>query len=85
MNTFYGQAGNLISPLYNLLVASSITYTGGMLIKQVSSFAEQRNFKVWYGDTDSVFLSLRDFDGSDWASMINQTISRCKELRAEIN
>jgi DNA polymerase elongation subunit (family B) len=32
MNTFYGEAGNALSPFYNVLVAASVTRKGRELI-----------------------------------------------------
>ena len=33
MNTFYGEAGNTLSPIYNVFVAGSVTKKGAELIK----------------------------------------------------
>lgn len=57
MNTFYGECGNSRSTLYKLLVAGGITSYGRHTIKKVASFVIKQGFKVWYGDTDSLYLS----------------------------
>lgn len=58
MNTFYGEAGNAISPFYNVLVAGTITRKGIELLNTLKSFVESQGYKVWYGDTDSNYSSI---------------------------
>ncbi|RHZ69496.1 hypothetical protein Glove_283g179 [Diversispora epigaea] len=57
MNTFYGEAGNNISPLYLLELAGGVTSAGQRNIKFVKKFIESKGFKVKYGDTDSLYLT----------------------------
>lgn len=56
MNTFYGEAGNPLSPWYLLPIAACITITGQRVLKRVYAFVEKKGFKVVYGDTDSLYL-----------------------------
>lgn len=57
MNTFYGEAGNQISPLYKLELANSVTTMGQINIKSVRHIALCMNMKAVYGDTDSMYLA----------------------------
>ena len=56
MNTFYGETGNTISPLFLLPLAGGITTKGQQNIKFVRDIVESKNFIVKYGDTDSVYV-----------------------------
>lgn len=51
MNTFYGEAGNQKSPLFDLVIAGGTTTLGQKYIKQVHSYIEKNNCEVVYGDS----------------------------------
>jgi len=57
MNTFYGEQGNSRSGIYKLLIAGAITSAGRYNIKLVAKYLEDNLYKLWYGDTDSAYLS----------------------------
>lgn len=57
MNTFYGEAGNQKSPFYLRELASSVTAMGRYHIKRAASLVEDIGCKIWYGDTDSIYIS----------------------------
>jgi DNA polymerase elongation subunit (family B) len=57
MNTFYGEQGNYLSSIYKLVVAGGITSYGQETIKCVSAFLRSNDYKLWYGDTDSNYIS----------------------------
>lgn len=57
MNTFYGEIGNKTSPLYELALAGCITSAGQYNLKMVIEFVKQQGYQVYYGDTDSVYIS----------------------------
>ena len=59
-NSFYGVLGSPVFRLYNREVASSITYLARMTITEVKRWYEEKGFKIIYGDTDSLFLSIND-------------------------
>jgi DNA polymerase elongation subunit (family B) len=59
-NTFYGESGNYMSSIYELLVAAGITCAGQANIKRVAGFVTNKGFTVHYGDTDSLYLSCPD-------------------------
>jgi DNA polymerase elongation subunit (family B) len=57
MNTFYGETGNKLSPFFVLAIAGGITSAGQRNIKMVSSIVADEGCKLYYGDTDSCYIS----------------------------
>ena len=57
MNTFYGDTGNSTSPLFMVEIAASITTHGRYNLGYVKDFSLKNNFKILYGDTDSLYLA----------------------------
>ncbi|OYT34757.1 MAG: hypothetical protein B6U87_01570 [Candidatus Aenigmarchaeota archaeon ex4484_52] len=57
-NAFYGYMGFAVSRYYDRRCGASTTSFGRYYIHRVIDEAEKNNFKVIYGDTDSVFLSM---------------------------
>lgn len=57
-NSFYGEAGNFRSSIYNLCIAAGTTEAGRNDIKSVRRFCESLSFVLKYGDTDSIYLSI---------------------------
>ena len=57
MNTFYGEAGNALSPLFLLPLAGGVTSAGKDNIQAVAEFIQARGFGLKYGDTDSLYLT----------------------------
>ncbi|MCG8634068.1 MAG: DNA polymerase II [Desulfobacterales bacterium] len=60
MNSFYGVMGTTKSRFYNPDLSRSITGTGRWLLKITREFLEQEGYAVLYGDTDSVFVQLKE-------------------------
>lgn len=60
MNTFYGVAGNKLSPMFLLELAGGITSRGQENIKRAQTKVENLGCKVYYGDTDSLYISIPD-------------------------
>lgn len=58
MNTFYGEAGNKKSPFFLLEVAGGITEYGKRNIKLAYAFVKQNDCGIYYGDTDSLYISI---------------------------
>lgn len=50
-NTFYGESGNYLSSIYELLVAAGITCAGQENIKKVADFIRGKGFGPRYGDS----------------------------------
>lgn len=60
MNTFYGEMGNKNSPLFMLELAGGVTSAGQANLMLVKNYVEELGCKVYYGDTDSVYLSCAE-------------------------
>jgi len=70
LNSAYGTYANKYSPFYDIDMAASITETGQAVIKQAASivnkfFVEENGLPdkdyIVYGDTDSVYLTIKDY------------------------
>lgn len=57
-NAMYGYLGFFMARWYCLECAQSITAYGRHYIQELIEKAKEENFKILYGDTDSVFLAL---------------------------
>jgi len=73
-NSFYGILGYKNFRLYNRNVAYSITYISQIVIKEVIRWFEEREFNIIYGDTDSIFVEMKD-----------ATINQMNEFNNQIN
>jgi DNA polymerase elongation subunit (family B) len=57
MNTFYGETGNKLSSFFVLAIAGGITMEGRRNIKMVANILTDIGCKLYYGDTDSCYIS----------------------------
>lgn len=57
MNTFYGEAGNSLSPIFMLALAGGVTSAGQYNLKMVAEYVKGQDFLIKYGDTDSLYLA----------------------------
>ncbi|MCK5176659.1 MAG: ribonuclease H-like domain-containing protein [Candidatus Aenigmarchaeota archaeon] len=73
-NSFYGVLGFRNFRLYKRDAAEAITYISKKVTREVVQWFEERGFKIIYGDTDSVFISMK-----------NTTIEDMEKLKNEIN
>lgn len=64
-NSIYGVLGNKWYRGFNIEMAESITATGQYFIKYIDQTFSRNGRKVIYGDTDSVFMTLRPEDNPD--------------------
>jgi DNA polymerase elongation subunit (family B) len=100
MNTFYGEAGNSLSPFFLLELAGGVTSAGQYNIKAVADFVRGRGFRIKYGDTDSLYLiaPAKYFEGCDadyaagratreewWSAMVRITMRALNQIRDEVN
>lgn len=100
MNTFYGEAGNAISPFFLLQLAGGVTSAGQYNIKMVADFVTEKKFKIKYGDTDSLYLAAPEnvFVDVDkryalgeltkeeyWTEMVEITMAELDKLRDDVN
>lgn len=60
MNSFYGVLGSAGCRFFDSRLASSITRRGHQILQQTAAFIEAEGWSVIYGDTDSVFVWLKD-------------------------
>ena len=100
MNTFYGEAGNSLSPFFLLQLAGGVTSAGQYNIKLVADFVKSRGFRIKYGDTDSLYLvapskyfvecdadyAANIITREDWYSaMVRITMRALNAIRDEVN
>lgn len=74
MNSFYGVLGSSGCRFFDTRLASSITMRGHEIMKQTRVYIEQKGYKVIYGDTDSLFVSLLTPHSTEQANTIGQTL-----------
>lgn len=99
MNTFYGEAGNSLSPFFVLALAGGVTTAGKFILTSVLKFVEEKGFKAEYGDTDSLYLKCPEhvYAGCDadfeagritreeyWTQMVKITMRVIDDVRAEV-
>lgn len=59
-NSMYGIIGAPFFRYYHFEMAESITRTGHFLTKSASEWCRERGWETIYGDTDSIFISVKD-------------------------
>jgi len=85
-NAFYGYLGFYAARWYSLESAQSVTAWGRFHINKVIEKAQKEGFNVLYGDTDSVFLSLKGRSQKDalkFVEAINMELPGVMELELE--
>lgn len=65
MNSFYGVMGSYGCRFYHNALPSAITGTGQWLLIQSQNYLDSKGYKVVYGDTDSLFVSLPNKNNSE--------------------
>lgn len=71
-NSFYGYLGFYGSRWYSIECADATTAFGRHYIHQVIERMEKEGYKILYGDTDSIFVSLEGKKPSDAKSVIKE-------------
>jgi len=74
MNSFYGVLGTTGCRFYDPRLVSSITLRGHEILQKTRDLIEEQGYSVIYGDTDSVFVWLRDFKGDSQVNEIGQAL-----------
>lgn len=85
-NAFYGYFGYALARWYSFDCASAITAFGRKYITSLMSEAQEKDFSVIYGDTDSIFLSLGAKTKEDverFVYAINKRLPGLMELELE--
>ena len=65
MNSFYGVMGSFGCRFYHSDLPNAITSTGKWLLLGSKDYLEQKGYKVLYGDTDSLFVRIKDAEAED--------------------
>lgn len=81
--SFYGYMGFPGSRWYNVACASAVTSLGRKYIQIVQKEAEKLGYPVIYGDTDSLFLQIGEYDESKvkaFVELVNSTLPSPMEL-----
>jgi DNA polymerase-2 len=60
MNSFYGVMGSYGCRFYHPDLPNAITSTGQWLLLGSKEFLEKKGYKVLYGDTDSLFVKIKE-------------------------
>ncbi|MGB5289364.1 MAG: DNA polymerase II, partial [Ignavibacteriaceae bacterium] len=63
MNSFYGVMGSFGCRFYHPNLPTAITGTGQKLLIDSKTFLAEKGYEVIYGDTDSLFVKLKEGEG----------------------
>lgn len=74
MNSFYGVLGSTGCRFFNPKLVSSITMRGREIILKTRDLIEERGYAVIYGDTDSVFIWLKEVDSNQMVDEIGNRL-----------
>ncbi|CAB5208415.1 unnamed protein product [Rhizophagus irregularis] len=100
MNTFYGEAGNSLSPIFLRELACGTTTAGKYNLNLVAEFVTKKGFGIKYGDTNSLYLTCPDkyYEICDrafnevklskeayWTEMVKITMDVMRKLRDQVN
>ncbi|MEM1782789.1 MAG: DNA polymerase domain-containing protein, partial [Nanopusillaceae archaeon] len=83
MNSMYGYLGFPASRWYCINCAAAITAYGREFIKKTIEYLEKKNFRVIYGDTDSIFAILNSKEDLKIIEEINSILPKPMELEIE--
>jgi DNA polymerase I len=85
-NSFYGYMGYPRARWYSLECAESTTAWGRMYLKRIIDMAQKEGLQVIYGDTDSVFIKMKDSNverAVTFLDMVNTSLPEDMELEFE--
>lgn len=90
MNSFYGVMGSYGCRFYHPDLPRAITGTGHKLLIGSKEYLESKEYKVVYGDTDSLFIKLKDTsstDGETQGKLIAEELNNywSEKLKKEFN
>ena len=77
-NVFYGAYANPYCRLFSEKFANYITSKGQKILKQIIELSDAMGYKVLYGDTDSIFVSIDKEKVDPFVSIINTRIEPYK-------
>ncbi len=76
MSSFYGVLGSEGCRFFDVRLSSSITQRSHEIIQRSAEWIEQQGYQVIYGDTDSVFVGLKEKKSQAQADVIGKRLSR---------
>ena len=76
MNSFYGVMGTPGCRFYHPDLPTAITGTGQWVLKATRDYLEEEGYAVIYGDTDSVFVRLKEREVAQGAKAAHRLASR---------
>jgi len=76
MNSFYGVLGTSGCRFFDARLASSITRRGHEILQRTRDYIEEAGQSVIYGDTDSVFVWIRDASDNAAATRAGKELER---------
>ncbi len=79
MNSFYGVLGTPGCRFFDACLASSITRRGHQILTRTRDYIERAGHRVIYGDTDSVFVWIRE------AQDDGQAVAAGRQLESDLN
>lgn len=85
-NAFYGYMGYPRARWYSLECAESTTAWGRMYLKSIIDMAKDEGLQVIYGDTDSIFIKMRDSNlekAYTFLEKVNSSLPETMELEFE--
>lgn len=74
MNSFYGVLGAAGCRFFDYRLASSITMRGHEILKTTRDVVQESGYEVIYGDTDSIFVWLKEEKNSEEADKIGKQL-----------
>jgi len=76
MNSFYGVMGTPGCRFHDFRLPAAITGTGQWVLKLTRKHFERHGYDVLYGDTDSVFVKLKNNEPSDFGNTTRELVQR---------
>lgn len=76
MNSFYGVLGSPGCRFFDARLATSITRRGHDILQRTRDYIESAGLRVIYGDTDSVFVWVRDAGNDEEAEAAGRRLQR---------
>lgn len=87
MNSFYGVMGSYGCRFYHPSLPSAITGTGKWLLLHCREYLEKSGYRTIYGDTDSLFVELKESENLERAGKIATDLNKhlLKELKSKFD
>lgn len=83
MNSFYGVMGSFGCRFYHPNLPTAITGTGHRLLLGSKEHLAEKGYEVIYGDTDSLFIKLKDSEGENAVENANKIALELNKYWAE--